>query len=687
MKSKMFRIGVICLLIAGACATAQTPVTAPTFSKDIAPIFYASCTSCHRPGQVAPFSLITYQDAVQHGRTIVETVQSGYMPPWKPESGWVDFRDNRRLTDAQIALFTQWYNAGMPQGDPAATPAVPTFPDGWQLGTPDLILEMSVPFNVPAEGPDIYRNFVLPTGVMRDKWIRAIELKPSARPVVHHVLFYSDNTGAARALDGKDGQPGFPGLGTVFTATGNPLSALTGGLGGWVPGTTPQYLPDGVTLPLPANSDLLMQMHFHLNGAPQQEKTQVGIYFGDKPTRDLTQLQVPAFFGVQANIDIPAGEANYKVRGSFTLPVDVDAVSVSAHSHYLGKSAKLTATLPTGEVKILLWIKSWDFSWQDQYIYKNFIPLPKGTRLDGEYTYDNSDANLKNPNYPAKEVKWGENSTDEMGSLILNVLPHVESDLNALRLATIGYALVRAPQVGNKPLFVSSGLVDGASTQPGYVTPGKIVVLYGSRIGPATLQTAQVGSNGKVATSLGGTQVLFDGTPAPLLYASSGQVAAVVPYAVDGKLGTQVQVTASGGTSDSVALAVTPVAPSIFSVDYTGSGQGAVLNQDGKVNSFKNPAKAGSIVSVFATGEGQTLPGGVDGLVTTSSNTAIPSRPVTVLINGKQADVLFAGEAPGQVGMLQVNVRVPADTPFGDIPVEVHVGDAGSQPGVTIAVD
>src|SRR5215471_9381751 len=211
MKGKMLRNIVISGLIVGVCAVAQTPANAPTFSKDIAPIFYVSCTTCHRPGQVAPFSLITYNDAVQHGRTIVETVKSGYMPPWKPEPGWVDFRDNRRLTDAQIDLFMRWYNAGMPQGDPAATPAAPTFPDGWQLGTPDLILEMAVPFSVPAEGQDIYRNFVLPTGITPDKYVRAIELKPSARPVVHHVLFYSDNTGTARKLVGQDGRPGWMG--------------------------------------------------------------------------------------------------------------------------------------------------------------------------------------------------------------------------------------------------------------------------------------------------------------------------------------------------------------------------------------------------------------------------------------------------------------------------------------------
>jgi len=675
----------ISVLWMSAGAYAQTV----TYSEHIAPIIYGSCTVCHRPGQVAPFSLLTYNDALTHGRTIAATVQSRYMPPWKPEPGWVPFRDERRLTDAQIALFQQWYAQGMPQGDPAKTPPVPSFPEGWQLGPPDLILEMPAGFNIPADGPDIYRNFVLPTGLTEDKYVRAIELKPSARVVVHHALFYSDTGGTAQAMDGKDGQPGFPGLGTVFTAQSDPLNALTGGLGGWVPGTTPEFLPQGITMPLQKGSSLLIQMHFHPNGAPQTEKSTIGIYFGPKGERDLTQVQTPAFFGIRANIDIPAGEPDYKVRGSFTLPVDVDAVSVGAHSHYLGKSAKMTATLPSGEVKILLWIKQWDFAWQDQFIFKDLLFLPKGTRLDGEYTYDNSSANLKNPNFPPKEVKWGENTTDEMGSLLLNVVAHQQSDLGTLRVATVAYILSSVPQVGNKPIFVSSGIVDGASTQPGKVSPGKIVVLYGTRVGPSKLTPAQLAADGRVSTSLGGTQVLFDGTPAPLLYTSSGQIGAVVPYSVNGKSGTQVQVRTSAGTSDAVALPVAPTGPSVFSVDFTGSGQGAILNQDGiTVNSFKHPAAKGSVVSIFATGEGQTLPGGLDGKLATGGNLPIPAAPVKVLVNGKQVDVLYVGAAPGQVaGLLQVNVRIPADTPFGDIPVEIQIGDAASQPGITVAVE
>ena len=211
-------------------------------------------------------------------------------------------------------------------------------------------------------------------------------------------------------------------------------------------------------------------------------------------------------------------------------------------------------------------------------------------------------------------MKWGENSTNEMGSLILNVVPHVASDLLTLQTAIGLYSIAAAPKVGDKPLFIGSGVVDAAGAQAGAVTPGKVVALYGARVGPGTLATAQV-KNGKLATSLGGTQVLFDGIPAPLLYTSSGQLGAIVPYAVDGKLGTQVQVLNGSSLSDKVALPVAQVAPSLFSMDYSGVGQGAILNQDLSVNSSANPAAAGSIVVLYATGEGQTIPAGVDGLL------------------------------------------------------------------------
>jgi len=657
------------------------------YGEHIAPIIYGQCATCHRPGEIGPFSLLSYSDVVRHALTIGSVTQTHYMPPWKPEPGWASYRDERRLTPAQISLIQQWIAAGAPQGDAAKEPPLPNFVDGWQLGTPDLILEMPAAFTVPAEGTDIYRNFVVPTKLTEDKWVKAIELKPTARSVLHHVLFFSDTTGAARAKDAQDGQPGFPGLGSVF-AIGDPITALTtGGLGGWVPGTTPAFLPDGIAMPLPTGSDLLLQTHFHLNGIQQTEKTVIGLYFGQKPDRTLTQLQVPAFFGIRANIDIPAGIRDYKVRGSFTLPADVDAVTVSSHMHYLGKEAKLTATLPSGEVKILLWVRQWDFRWQGTYTFKDLLPLPKGTRLDGELVYDNSSDNPWNPNSPPLRVRWGEQSTDEMGSMILSVVPHQQSDLNSIVNATINFVLAPVPQVGNKPLFVSSGMVDGASTLPGAVTPGKIVVLYGAHVGPSIFTTWQLRTDGRLSDSLANTQILFDGVAAPLIYASSDQLAAIVPYGVDGKTGTQVQVRNASLTSDPVALPVTPVAPSIFYSDYTGSGQGAIFNQDGiTVNSSAKPAEKGSVVSIFATGEGQTSPGGIDGLLATNVYPK-PLGNVQVFINGASAEVLYAGAAPGQVaGLFQVNVRVPANAPSGDVPVQIQVGNAISQPGVTVAV-
>ena len=672
-----------------------------TYSENIAPIIYNNCTKCHRSGQVAPFTLTSYSEVKKHAPTIAAATQSRYMPPWKANATWAPFRDELRLSSDQITMIQQWVDAGMPQGDPAKEPAVPVFPEGWQLGTPDLILDMPTAFQVPADGPDIYRNFVLRTGLTADRYIRAVELKASARAAVHHVLFFSDTTGEGRKMDGKDGQPGFPGLGSVFTlGLSNPLAALAdpslltnalaGGLGGWVPGTTPAFLPEGIAYALPSGADLILQTHFHPDGRAEQEKTQIAIYYGPKPTREITQVQAPAFFGIRANLDIPAGKTNYFLRGSFTLPVDVEAFSISAHAHYLSRGSRLTATLPSGEVRVLLSITDWDFNWQDTYIFKNIVSLPAKTRIDGELIYDNSAGNLKNPFTPAKRVQWGENSTDEMGSLILNVVPRVASDSTALRNAVVLNVIPAAPPVGNKPLFVAAGVVDGASAQAGALVPGKIVVLYGDRVGPATLASSPISGSGRLSSNVGNTQVLFDGLAAPLLYSSSGQVAAIVPYALDGKSGTQVQVRYGTLTSDAVAMPVAATGPSVFTADLSGIGQGVILNQDVvTVNSAAKPADKGSIVVIYATGEGQTTPLGVDGQLANGPFYPKPPPGVQVQVNigGIPAEVLYAGAAPSLVaGVMQLNVRIPANVASGNVPVDIVVGTAHSQTGVTVAV-
>jgi len=237
--------------------------------------------------------------------------------------------------------------------------------------------------------------------------------------VVHHVLFAYDATGGAAKRDGRDGKPGFGGMGGVGVGG---LNGGTGPLGGWAVGATPQFLPQGVALSLPKGSDLLLQMHFHPTGKPETEQSTVGIYFADRaPERRLSSVQVPAIFGLGAGIDIPAGQKDFAIEDSLTLPVDVRVFSIAGHAHYIAKEMKAFATTPEGKTEPLLWIPDWDFAWQDRYTYKAPLLLPKGTRIDARIVYDNSDENPHNPSTPARRVQWGEQSFDEMGSLILAV--------------------------------------------------------------------------------------------------------------------------------------------------------------------------------------------------------------------------------------------------------------------------
>ena len=388
----------------------------PTFTETIAPILYSNCVTCHRPGEVAPFSLITYEDAAKRAKTIAKVTDSRYMPPWHAARGYGEFVGERGLTDAQIATIAAWVTAGMPRGPESKMPKLPAFPpDGWRLGQPDLILEMPSGFDLPASGPDVFRNFVIPTKLTEDKWVRGVEFRPSARKVVHHAIFAHVPGGSLAARDGADGRPGFGGMGAVGVTNDRGDS---GSLGGWAVGASPFMFPEGFAARLPKGSDLLLQMHFHLSGKPETEKSLIGIYFAEKPSgKHLFSVGLPALFGVGAGIDIPSGESQYTIRDSFTLPGDISVYSAIAHAHYLAKDMKATATLPDGSAKPLIWIKDWDFNWQDTYIYKKPFTLPKGTRLDVSITYDNSEENPHNPITPPRRALWGEQSFDEMGTV------------------------------------------------------------------------------------------------------------------------------------------------------------------------------------------------------------------------------------------------------------------------------
>ena len=417
-------------LTAMAASTAVVGGSVPmtTFSEHVAPIVFKNCSSCHRPGEAAPFSFLTYDDVRKRGRLIVSVIEDRFMPPWHAETGPLEFLGERRLSEEEIQTISTWVESGMALGDPKAMPPVPDFPVGWQLGEPDLIVRMDEAFEVPAEGPDIYRHFVLPLDLPEDKWVTAIEFRPGARSVVHHCLFFTDTTGRARKADAATPLPGFTRMGSALRGSGR--------LGGWAVGGNPRLLPEGLAQRLPKGADLVLQTHFHPSGKVEKEQSTVGLYFTEKaPKQSFAGVQLPPSFGALSGLDIPAGEANHALTDSFVLPVDVKAFAVSAHAHYLGKDMVMTATWPDGETRELLSIPEWDFSWQEQYTYKEMVSLPKGTRLNVTIHYDNSEENPNNPSDPPVRVRWGRESTDEMGSMTLRVIAENPSEMPILRKA------------------------------------------------------------------------------------------------------------------------------------------------------------------------------------------------------------------------------------------------------------
>jgi hypothetical protein len=409
--------------------TTEVPVSV-NFAEHVAPIVFHNCATCHRPGEVGPFSLLNYNDVRKKGKLIQQVAESRNMPPWHPAPGHGEFRNERRLTDAQIATIKRWVETGMAEGERAKLPKLPEFPEGWQLGKPDLVVTMEKAFQVPATGRDIYRNFVLPLNLTEEKWVTAIELRPSARSVVHHVLYFLDTTGKARAKDGQGGQPGYSGGG------GFALGAK--GVGGWAAGRTAEHLPLDLAIPFPKGADLILSSHFHPSGKSEQEKTSVGLYFAKKkPERTHVVFQAPPFFGIATGLNIPAGKPDYTIQAKHKVPVDIDLVTIHGHAHYVCQSMKAGATLPDGSKKSLIYIPKWDFNWQDSYTYKAPVRLPKDTVIDVELIYNNSADNPANPFNPPRRIRWGEQSTDEMGSIIIGCVAASEADLGALRRSSI----------------------------------------------------------------------------------------------------------------------------------------------------------------------------------------------------------------------------------------------------------
>ena len=400
----------------------QTSDAEVTFTRDISPIIFSACASCHHPGGPGPFGLTTYDEVRRRATQIAQVTKSRFMPPWKVEPGVGHFVGQRPLTDREIDLIEQWAKTGAPEGDPKQLPPLPKFADGWLLGEPDLIVKPDAPFVLPAQQTDAFRIFAIRVPITKRTYVTGIEFHPGNARVVHHANIRVDRTESTRKLDEADPLPGYDGLmpRTAEYPEGHFL--------GWTPGQVAPLVQPELAWPLDPGSDLVVQLHMQPSGAVEEVLPEIVFYFTDRaPQRTPTILRI----GSQG-IEIPPGESNHVIRDSYELPVDVQLLAVQPHAHYRAKEIRGVARLPDGTSRVVMHIKDWDFRWQHVYRHEAPIALPRGTRLQMEYTYDNSDRNPRNPELPPARVFWGQRSKDEMGDLWFQLLAANENDRQQL---------------------------------------------------------------------------------------------------------------------------------------------------------------------------------------------------------------------------------------------------------------
>jgi Tfp pilus assembly protein PilF len=442
-------IGATCLLgtacvVLGAFAKRQEAVlqrTEPaqsrvTFNREVAPIVFHYCTPCHRPGEAGPFPLLTYADVKSHARQIVAVTAKHIMPPWLPAPQPLQFADELRLSDVQIALLREWVEQGEAEGDAADLPPSPHFVPGWQLRQPDEIVQAEKAFTLPASGSDMYWNFVFRNPVNRTRWLKALEIRPGDKRIVHHANILVDRNEFARARENEPGA-GFAGMELKITSEAfDPDSHFLF----WKPGTMIQPEPKGMSLRLDKDTDLVLNVHLQPSGKPEEIQPSLGLYFTDEPA---TLFPLLLQMENDRELDIPPGTKDFLVTDQFTLPVDVDLLAIYPHAHYLGRDLQAIATLPDGSSETLIHIPRWDLNWQAVYRYMQPVSLPRGTTIVMRYTYDNSSDNIANPSNPPRRVVAGNRSTDEMAHLWLQVLPHPPSDPNVDPRMIIQEAMAR----------------------------------------------------------------------------------------------------------------------------------------------------------------------------------------------------------------------------------------------------
>jgi tetratricopeptide (TPR) repeat protein len=399
-----------------AVSSQAAPAAQVTYNRDIAPIMFRSCASCHRPGEAAPFSLLSYSDVKKHARQIAEVTESRAMPPWLPQPQELKFADELRLSDSEIKLIQSWVQQGAVEGEPADLPPQPKFVEGWQLGAPDLVLTANKPLTLPPSGTDTYWNFIFPVPIQETRWVKAVEIRPGDKRYVHHANILVDRAGSSRKREAEPGA-GFGGMEIrIESQVFDPDSHLLF----WKPGTVPYVEPEGMALRLDKGTDLILNTHLQPSGKPETIQPSIGLYFTPHPANKLPMLLQ---LENDVKLDIPAGQKDFQVTDEFALPIDVELMAIYPHAHYLGKDIQAFATLPDGTKQALIHIPRWNLNWQAVYRYAEPVRLPKATIVSLRYVYDNSGENPLNPNRPPARVVGGNRSSDEMCHLWLQVLP------------------------------------------------------------------------------------------------------------------------------------------------------------------------------------------------------------------------------------------------------------------------
>lgn len=393
----------------------------PTYNHEIATILRRSCLACHRPGGAGPFPLLTYEQAAKRAGDLADVAERRLMPPWKPVPGFgPPLLHDRTLLPGEIATLRAWADAGAPEGEGSAPPLLEGAADGWELGEPDLIVEMPEAFPIPASGDDIYRCFVMPTRLSEDRFVTAMEVRPGNARVVHHAFSYVDNRGIGRGRDDADLGPGY------MCFSGFTGDQIFGAMGGWTPGNEPHPFGEGIGLHLPRGVDVVMQVHYHPSGKPEQDRTRIGLHLAKKPIRQ--SLQWISACANPETFSLPAGNPDIRIRTELALPLDVELHAITPHMHLLGRAMTAEVRLPDGRIRPLIAIDDWDFNRQDTYYLREPLRLPKGAVIQLEGRFDNSAANPRNPSRPPQDVRWGEATTDDMMILFL-ALTQVGQDL------------------------------------------------------------------------------------------------------------------------------------------------------------------------------------------------------------------------------------------------------------------